>query len=339
MKKKTIEQIKEGDYSAIYFLKTQQILKNNKNTCVMQFIHFKKEPIMVCGIKESLKIINEALSPEVLKRTKIWHKNDGDIVSKDEPVLLIEGYYQDFAHLENIIDGILARMSSVATNSYKMLQLIDTKKLIFMADRSDCFVNQPYDGYAAYIAGVRNFVTKAHIAKIKNINDVNVIGTIPHALIQQCNGDIVGCLKKYSETFPDEKLVALIDFHNDIEAEIKKIKAANLKIDMVRIDTSSALVDEGLKRRGIEKNGVNPDLVKLCRQTLDQLDMSDVKIIVSSSIDYNKVEQFERSQYKPDFYGIGSSLIERTVHFSADLVMLNNKPLAKKGRNLLRNKI
>ena len=49
--------------------------------------------------------------------------NDGDIISDGEPVLKIKGRYEDFGYLESLIDGILARRSSVATNVKEVLKV------------------------------------------------------------------------------------------------------------------------------------------------------------------------------------------------------------------------
>ena len=70
---------------------------------------------------------------------------------------------------------------------------------------------------------MRIFTTKAHTELIPSMKDVKIVGTMPHALIQQYNGCLVTALKKYAKTFPNEKLSALVDYHNDIVNEIKLI--------------------------------------------------------------------------------------------------------------------
>ena len=284
------------------------------------------------------------LSPKDFKKIKIFGVNDGDIAKPKTSVLLIQGPYYLFGIYENVIDGILARRSSVCNNCYKLLQDVDASKIIFMADRTDDYLLQKYDGYSAYIGGIRNFVTHASTEYLKNFKDVNVSGTIPHALIQQFNGNLPSVLKAYSKAFKNDKLVALIDYHNDVENEIIHLAKSGIKkIDFVRIDTSKNIVDFSLQRRfkNWKQNkkiyGVNPYLVNIARKTLDKCGYKNTKIIISSGLDVDNIKNFIKAKSPIDLYGVGSSLITRNVHFSADLVMNGNKPESKYGRKLFTN--
>ena len=339
--------IKEGYYSAVYFKKTTRIIEEfapKNQICTMQFTFFGTEPVKVCGIEESVQLLKTMLGPKDFKKIKIFGVNDGDVVKPRTSVLLIQGPYSLFGIYENLIDGILARRSSVCNNCYKLLQLVDSKKILFMADRTDDYLIQKYDGYAAYIGGIRSFVTQASIEYIKNFKDVTASGTIPHALIQQFNGNLANALKAYAKVFKKDKIVALIDYHNDIENEIISLAKAGIKkIDFIRIDTSKNLVDFSLQRRfknwkqNKELYGVNPYLVKIARETLDKCGYKDTKIIVSSGLDVDSIKNFIKVKSPIDLYGIGSSLITRNVHFSADLVMINDKLETKYGRKLFTN--
>jgi nicotinate phosphoribosyltransferase len=302
----------------------------------MQFTFFGKESIKVCGINETIALLKFSIPKQHLNKIKVYGYKDGDIVKPQTSILLIVGPYQYFGHLENVIDGILARRSSVCNNCYKVLQLIKPSQLLYMADRTDDYLIQPYDGYAAYVAGVRNFVTQASVSLI-NDKDVHVMGTMPHALIQQHRGDLSNALKNYVKEYGDKKAVALIDYHNDVEKEIKKLSLNFSSLFAVRVDTSSNVIDKGLlKRYGNKKElyGINPKLVSLTRQTLDNCNFKHTKIIVSSGLNEAKIKDFIKAKSAVDFYGIGSSLITRNIHFTADLVELNNKHEAKFGRKL-----
>ena len=302
----------------------------------MQFTFFGKEPVKVCGINESIALLKEALPKQHLKQIKIYAHRDCDVVKPKTSVLLIIGPYQYFGHLENLIDGILARRSSVCNNCYKVLKLIKPSQLIYMADRTDDYLIQPYDGYAAYIAGVRQFVTQASVSLIKDKN-VKVVGTMPHALIQQHNGNLIEATKNYIREYGNKNTIALVDYHNDIESEIRKLATGFSSLYGVRVDTSSNVIDKGLlKRFGNKHNlyGVNPQLVKLTRNTLDDVDFKNTQIIVSSGLNETKIKEFIKAKSPVDLYGIGSSLITRNIHFTADLVLLNNKSQAKFGRKL-----
>jgi nicotinate phosphoribosyltransferase len=331
--------IKDDFYTSSYYIKTHKIISKcnlNDEVC-MQFTFFQEESIKVCGIQEVVELLKFVLGKQI-KQINIYGRRDGEIVSPKTPVLLLFGKYKYFVKLENIIDGILARRSSVCNNCYKILKHIKSSQLIFMGERTDDYILQPYDGYCAYIAGVRNFVTDASVSLIKNKKDINVNGTMPHALIQQCDGDLNKALALFKKTFPTSNLIALVDYHNDVPNEIKLISKSFPNLFAIRIDTSKTLIDNSVKKiYGDNKNnyGVNPNLIKLARKTLDQHQMKNTKIIVSSSFDENKIKQFSKLKLPIDYYGVGSFLITRNIHFTADLVLKNNKHCAKYGRKLL----
>lgn len=320
------------NYSSKYFIDAMKILDGSNNSCTLNFFSFQDNYVL-CGINEVRKIIYESLPKDVLKKIKIYSREDGEILKSKEPCLLIKGDYSKFAFLENIIDGILSRMSSVATNVKKIVN--ETKiPIIFMADRSDIYINQKYDGYAAYISGINMFVTKEMMELLPK--DAKYIGTIPHSLIQQNKGDIVETLKLYIKKTGQKSTVALIDYNNDCEKEIQKISKSDIKNNIwaVRIDTSSSLIDKGLKRRKINEYGVNTKLIKLVRETLDKNEMNDVKIIVTSGMNIEKIKRFNKENAPIDMYGIGSSFIERSVFFTGDLVEINGELEAKFGRKI-----
>jgi nicotinate phosphoribosyltransferase len=332
------KRIKSGFYSASYFNKATQIIKKYKPNDIvcMQFVHFSKEPVKVCGINESIQLLKNVLTKNELKKIKVYGMKDGDLISGSRPVLLIIGPYQYFGKYENVIDGILARRSSVCNNCYQMLRLIKPNQLIYMADRTDDYLLQPYDGYSAYVGGVRNFVTNASVSFIKDPN-INVTGTIPHALIQQFDGDLNQTMQAYIKEYGSTKAIALVDYHNDIGSEIKKLSAHFKDIFAIRIDTSSNMLDVGLKKLKITKPsayGVSPELIKYARNVLNQYGMQKTKIVVSSGINTTKITNYQKLNCPIDFYGVGSSLITRNVHFTADLVLKNNQHEAKVGRKL-----
>ncbi|MGL4952890.1 MAG: nicotinate phosphoribosyltransferase, partial [Culicoidibacterales bacterium] len=110
------ERIGEGWFSAVYFLKTQQIVEQfqEDNIVTMQF--FQRRKAILCGIDEAIALVHTfAKDP---KQLEIHALNDGDQIVPFETVMTITGPYQAFGFLEGLIDGILARRTSVATHVY-----------------------------------------------------------------------------------------------------------------------------------------------------------------------------------------------------------------------------
>ena len=79
-------------------------------------------------------------------------------------------------------------------------------------------------------------------------------------------------------------------------------------------------------------SGVNPDLVKLVRKALDQEGFSYVKIVVSGGFNPERIKEFEDEKTPIDVYGVGTALIHGANDFTADIVMVDGKKIAKAGR-------
>lgn len=336
------ENIRKGDFSAKYFLVTKEILERNQseNISLLRFKHFSKN-VVVAGINEVLQLIQFALSKDDLKKIKIYYLDDGTITNEDEPILAIEGDYKKFGFLENIIDGILSRRSSVATNAHNIVSIIGSERIIYMADRSDDYSIQAYDGYSAYIGGIRKFVTDESVKFLKesSISDFKVMGTIPHAIIQQYKGNLSEVIKIFQKIFPKNPTVGLIDFHNDCLHEIEELRNNNIKnLDYVRIDTSKKLIDKSLQHiydlsDDDSLYGVNKYLIKKVREKLDQCGFKNTKIIISSSVNLKNIREYENENIPIDIYGVGKSFLNINVNFTGDLIKLNGEYLAKEGRN------
>ncbi len=325
------KRFKDGYYSANYFLKTRKIVKENipNQICTMQFFQ-REDDVMLCGIDEVIALVQSfADRPQDLE---ILALNDGDIISSGEPVLKITGRYEDFGFLESAIDGILARRSSVATNAYRVLKVVNGKKVLNMADRQDDPYTQSGDGYAAYVAGMRLFSTDA-CGKWVGLQGK---GTMPHALIQLCGGDIVKASDCYLKTYPNVPVTALIDYNNDVVRDsVKLAKHLKEKLSCVRVDTSKSLIDHWFDDKdtsGFDPHGVCKELIFALREELDKAGAQHVQICISSGFTAEKIKDFEDSHTPVDIYGVGTSLLNIHVGYTGDLVRLNGEKQAKVGR-------
>jgi nicotinate phosphoribosyltransferase len=330
------ERIKEGWFSAVYFLKTKEIVEKKlpNNQVTMQF--FQKNDAVLCGTDEAIALIHTfADHPETLE---IYSLKDGDKISPFETVLTITGSYQQFGYLEGIIDGILARRTSVATNVYNVVKAAKSsgkeKPVIFMGDRDDHYTTQAGDGYAAFIGGSTAQATHA----MNEWWGREGMGTMPHAMIQMFKGDIVAALKAYHEVFPEDDLVALVDYNNDVITDsLKAAREFGKKLKGVRLDTSNTIVDKYFLRNphvmgSFDPRGVNPELVFALRKALDENGFPHVEIVVTGGFTEDKIRYFESLGVPVDTYGVGRSLLKMDIGFTGDNVLLNGMPEAKEGR-------
>lgn len=322
----------EGFFAANYFLKSREIVEkfapNHKVT--MQFFQ-RTDDAKLCGVDEAIALLHTfAKSPQNLD---IYALNDGDIIQANEPVLKVTGRYEDFGFLESMIDGILARRTSVCTNVYWVMKELNGTDIFSMADRQDDYLTQIGDGYASYVAGIRKVSTDAQGYWWGGKG----VGTMPHALIELCGGDICKASDIYHQTYPNEQVTALIDYHNNVVHDsLMLARHLGKTLRAVRVDTSKALIDHYFDDKdtsGFDPHGVCKELIFALRKALDDEGFNWVKIIVSSSFNKDKIREWVKLGVPVDTYGVGTSFVNNmTCGFTGDLVELDGKPEAKEGR-------
>src|SRR5690625_4048719 len=148
-------------------------------------------------------------------------------------------------------------------------------------------------------------------------------------------GDVVAASIAYHEIFPEDELVSLVDYNNDVITDSLKVaRAFGKDLNGVRIDTSRTLVDKYFLRNHhlmgtFDPRGVNPELIFALRKALDDEGYSYVKIVASGGFDEDRIKEFEKQKVPVDMYGIGSSLLNINIGFTGDNVLLNGTHSAK----------
>ncbi|NLY83186.1 MAG: nicotinate phosphoribosyltransferase [Acholeplasmataceae bacterium] len=330
-----VEIIKSGFYTDNYFLRTAEILKkdNYRPRVLMQV--FQRERSVLCGVNEAIAILRTcAENPD---RITIRALNDGDEIAPWETCMTIEGDLADFAHLETVYLGVLARQTRIATNVRRAVEAAGRKQVLFFSARYDTYHTQEQDGYAAMIGGIKDFSTDANgiAAGVKGL------GTIPHALIAAYRGDTLAATEAFDRHI-DENVsrIALVDFDNDcVNTSLAVARKLGAKLKGVRLDTSNYMVDKSIQSQmGLfPPTGVCKELVTAVRRALDTEGFTHVKIIVSGGFNAKKIAEFESLNVPVDTYAIGSSFFDGNINFTADVVLLDGKPCAKAGRTYLPN--
>lgn len=330
-----VEKIKAGYYTDAYFLRTEEILNGDNHHPRVMMQLFTREPVVVCGIDETIALIKTcAHNPENIT---IHALHDGDEVAPWETLMTIEGDLADFAHLETIYLGFLARQSRIATNVRHVVKAANGKPVLFFPARYDTYQTQESDGYAAMIGGIKGFSTDANALA----SNGKGLGTIPHALIAAYNGDTLAATSAFDKyVAPDIARIALVDFDNDcVGTTLQVARKLGRKLAGVRLDTSGTMVDKSLlSQMGMFKpTGVCKELVHNVRTALDAEGFDYVKIIVSGGFDAERIKEFEALKVPVDTYAVGSSLFDGNINFTADIVMVDGKECAKAGRVHLPN--
>ena len=145
------------------------------------------------------------------------------------------------------------------------------------------------------------------------------VGTMPHALILLV-GDTVKATQYFDEVVEGAiKRVSLIDTFNDEKFEAVRVaEALGERLFAVRLDTPST-------RRGNFKK-----LLEEVRWELDIRGFNDVKIFVSGGLNDEKVLELKDIV---DAFGVGTFISNApTVDFAMDIVEIEGKPIAKRGK-------
>jgi nicotinate phosphoribosyltransferase len=325
-----VDKMRAGYYSDKYFVRTREILLANGNRPHVTMQVFGKTPAYLGGSDEAIAILKQcAVEWNELVVHALF---DGDEIHPWETVLLIEGPYDAFAHLETLYLGVLARRTKVGTNTRRVVDAARPKEVMFFPARHDHWLVQTGDGYAAHIAGAIGVSTDAQASWWGSEG----VGTVPHALIAAYGGDTVKATVLFAEhTREPVRLVTLVDFENDcVGTSLACARALGDRLYGVRLDTSETMVDRSIvpEMGTFKPTGVNPQLVWNVRRALDREGFGHVKIVVSGGFTAEKIRQFEGEGVPVDAYGVGSSLYQGRFDFTADVVLVDGKPVAKVGR-------
>jgi nicotinate phosphoribosyltransferase len=291
---------------------------------------FQKHESILGGIDEAIAVLKLCTDWEALEVHALY---EGDQIAPMETVMTIEGDYSVFAHLETVYLGCLARRSLIMRNVRAVVEAARGKPILFFPARHDHWLVQTGDGWAAHVAGAIGVSTDAQASWWGGRG----VGTVPHGLIAAFGGDTVAASRAFAERFGEEmNVTVLVDFENDsVRTALEVAEALGDRLWGVRLDTSERMVDRALWGRMGEfrPTGVNPELVRLVREALDDAGHQRVQIVVSGGFDSAKIRQFEQLGAPVDAYGVGSSLVRGENDFTADVVRLEGRPAAKAGRH------
>jgi nicotinate phosphoribosyltransferase len=322
--------MREGYYTDAYFNHARDVLLRDgrRPRVVMQV--FQKKRAVLGGMDEAIAILK--LCSDDWDDLTVHALYDGDDIEPYETVMLIEGDYTGFAHLETCYLGVLARRTLISTNVRRVVEAANGKPILFFPARHDHHRVQTGDGYAAHIAGAIGVSTDAQASWWGGKG----IGTVPHALIAAYGGNTVLAAAKFVEhADPDLNVVVLVDFENDsVRTSLEVARALGDRLWGVRLDTSRTLVDRALWEGmgDFDPRGVNLRLVEKARAALDAEGFERVKIVVSGGFDVERIREFEEKAVPVDSYGVGSALIRGENDFTADVVLTDGRPAAKVGR-------
>ena len=335
-----VERMRDGYYSDAYFTFTREVLEHDDHHPVVLMQVFQREHSILGGMDEALAILRQCSGRRL--GDGAWHDGwpeitvralcDGDEIAPWETVLTIEGDYRHFAHLETLYLGVLARRTLVSRNVRDVVRAARGKQILFFPARFDHWQVQTGDGWAAHIAGAIGVSTDAQASWWGGKG----MGTVPHGLIAAYGGDTVAAASRFADRFAaDLNVTVLVDFENDsVRTALEVADALGDRLWAVRLDTSGTMVDRSLWQDlgRFPPAGVVPELVWNVRRALDDAGHARVRIMASGGFDAERIAAFEAAGVPVDAYGVGSSLLQGTNDFTADVVRVDGHPCAKVGR-------
>jgi nicotinate phosphoribosyltransferase len=335
-----VERMREGYYTDQYFNLTRDLLEleGHRPRVLMQV--FQKEEAILGGVDEAIAVLKRCAGRHVdggwedgWDELDVHALHEGDAIAPHETVLTIEGEYGLFAHLETVYLGCLARRTLVMRNVKAVVDAAHGKPILFFPARHDHWLVQTGDGWAAHVAGAIGVSTDAQASWWGGRG----VGTVPHALIAAFGGDTVAAARLFADRYHgDTNITVLVDFDNDsVRTALEVAAALGERLWGVRLDTSEQLVDVALQGEPEPDShrGVTSLLTRRVRDALDAAGHETVRIVVSGGFDAEKIARFEGEGAPVDAYGVGSSLLRGQNDFTADVVRVDGRALAKAGRH------
>jgi nicotinate phosphoribosyltransferase len=187
------EDILNGRITDVYFERTLRILKAKRiNPVVKAEFIAKSLPdgwqwAVLAGMEEVAYLLKHL-------PVNVRALQEGTVFYPYEPVMEIEGNYQDFCVFETALLGLICQASGVATKAARFKKLAGERSVVSFGARRMHPVLAPMIERNAYIGGCDGVA----VIKSGEIIGEDPMGTMPHALII-CMGSTVKAIKAYDE--------------------------------------------------------------------------------------------------------------------------------------------
>ena len=244
------KEILEGKITDVYFERALSILKaRNINPMVRAEFIAKSLPekwpwALLTGVGEALELMQHL-------KIKVRAMREGSVFYPYEPVMEIEGRYQDFIVYETAILGLLCQASGISTQAARMKKLAGERLVMSFGARRMHPILAPMIERNAFVGGCDGVA----VVKSGEVIGEDPMGTMPHSLVL-CMGSTVEALKAYDEVLdPKLKRVALIDTFQDEKFEVLNVaqalgKAARMLCGSIRRLRVAAIFTAFSKNRG-----------------------------------------------------------------------------------------
>ena len=361
-----------SDWSDTYFLSTRELVQHYGD-CQVTYAIFLRRPVL-CALNLALSWLELIAKKEKQEIVISKRFKEGEWVGAGEPLCFIKGSYAFLSALETLLLQKVGLCCVTANNAYDICAALPKVQFLAM-DARHCAGLEMAEmaAYGASVGslaatkekGAQGFIgcaaqATAHFFPIKK-----AFGSMPHGLIGYA-GSTLRAAEMFDETFPDKKLVVLVDyFGHEVEDALEVCKHFTSRGERgelaIRLDThggrfvqdldtatSYALLERnapkalrGYRSEAMLKHligtGVSAAAVWHLREKLNAKGYNKVEIIASSGFTAEKCLAFRLAQAPLEMIGTGSFLPEKwsETQATADIVSYDGKERVKLGREFL----
>src|SRR5213593_3276586 len=317
----TADEIRAGRTSDIYFARTLDVLKKAGRSRAKVVAEVTTGALpngwpwgIFCGLEEVVHLLTG-------KDVSVWALPEGSLFPPKiargipVPVLTLEGPYEEWALYETPVLGMICQASGIATKAARIRKLANGKQVLSFGVRRMHPGLAPLIERSVTIGGLDAITTPLGAELL----GVPATGTMPHALVIVMGGprEAFAAVHKYLEAKIPR--IALVDTYYDEKTEALMAVEAIPDLSGVRLDTPAS------------RRGNFAAIVREVRWELDLRGHKDVKIFVSGSVDEKSIPALLEAGV--DGFGVGTSLSNApTIDFALDLVEVDGKPAAKRGK-------
>jgi nicotinate phosphoribosyltransferase len=307
-----------GESADVYFARAERILEREGMDPVVTIEVFSRENALLCGISEAKTLLSHVLGKVDPSDYTVEALDDGDTFDVKEVVLRIRAKYRTVGLYETAILGMLSQSTGWATAAQECVEAAgDIPVISFGARHVHPDVTDVLD-YAAIVGGCVGASTPAG-ARLAGLNPT---GTMPHSLVL-IFGDTVEAARAFDRDLEEDvpRIVLVDTFRDEAEESLRVAQALGDRLYGVRLDTPS------------ERGRVTADLVLEVRARLDQAGYDHVRIVVSGGLSPDRIRYFRERQAPADFFAVGSYISGASpIDFTADIKVIDGRPIAKRGR-------
>lgn len=312
-----------GDVTDIYFKRTVDVLRaaGLDGVRVRAEFHVSSLPhgyrwAVFTGLKEALALLEG-------RPVTVYAMREGTVFYPNEPLMVVEGRYVDFAVLETPLLGILRHYTSISTKAARVKRAMGDRACLFFGARALHPAIQPMADRAAYIGGCDGVANTLGAAMM----GLRPTGTMPHALMilfRAVTGDHTEAWTWFDRAMPEEvpRIVLVDTFLDEREEAVRAAERLGGRLWGVRLDTPGS-------RRGNMRR-----IVEEVRWTLRLMGRDDVRIVVSGGIDEEEAAELRDVV---DVFGVGTAIaFPPSIDISMDIVEVEVDgvwvPITKRGK-------